>query len=209
MYQLATIQTKFNHKGLLTKIMLISNRCITIALLLLIVPLLACGSFLGQTTPDDSQPAEIDVEAEAEESAPESSEEEAPDDVDAGAEVDASNEPLNGLPVELDTPYRGISFGNDVDCFTFNIVEGNNFSVEVVSPADQPYETFARAELYDPQGNLITSDAADYGTSKTLQPTSDETEIPAPGVYAICLETYEFYPFGPYEFSINAIPTTE
>lgn len=186
--------------------MLNSNRCITIALLFLAIPLLACGSFLGQTTPNDRQPVEVE---EVEEAVLESSEVEAPTDVDAGTEVDASNEPLNGLPIELNTTYRGISFGNDVDCFRFDISAGDNFTVDIVSPTDQPYETFVRGELYGPENSLITSNSTEYGTGITLQPVSGETEIPAAGGYAICLETYEFYPFGPYEFIINVVPTAE
>ncbi|MDJ0753632.1 MAG: hypothetical protein QNJ45_08960 [Ardenticatenaceae bacterium] len=128
-------------------------------------------------------------------------------DINSG--LDAPNTQEQALPVESGGSYNGASIGNgtganDVDCYMANIPEeGGSLSVDLGAPTDQPYESFVGGELYTPDGELITSTTAAYGSGALLEFGVADYEVAAAGDYKLCLSSYSFYAYGEYEFSVT------
>lgn len=128
---------------------------------------------------------------------------------DAETATDAGNEVTDGLRIDVGTPVRGVSIGNetganDTDCYTFNQPsEDGAVTVNLSAPVDQPYESFTRAEIYDPAGAFVNSGTAEYGGSYSIEYGIADYESAAPGDYTVCIESYSNYAYGAYEFTVT------
>ena len=127
------------------------------------------------------------------------------DDANSGADAqDMSNPHV----IQPDITYQGVSVGdlgggNDPDCYQIVLPGSGGIQINLSAPADQPYESFARAELYDSTQTLLTSNTADFGSSALLEYGVADYETAVAGNYTLCIESYENYAYGAYEFTVT------